>query len=98
MHIERRIFLDILLEEEVVEEEEEEEISEAGGADNLKEKSQIYIAYIAKEMDHTMHPHEIFLATKLSRKETKPKVKLMTKRKVKHLNLLTMLWHTIILE
>ena len=47
----------------MVEEEEEEEILEAGGAYTLKEKSQIYIAYIAKEKDHRMHPHASFLRT-----------------------------------
>lgn len=50
------------------------------------------------EMDHIMHPHASFLGTELSRKEINPKVKPMTKRKVKHLNPLTMLWHIIILE
>ena len=68
------------------------------GAYTLKEKSHIFIAYVAKEMDHMMHPHASCLGTKLSRKETNPKVKLMTKRKVKHLNLLTILCHTIILD
>ena len=78
--------------------EEEEEILEVGVVDTLKEKSQIYTTYTAKEMDHMMHPHASFLGTKLSMKETNPKVKLMTKRKVKHLNPLTILWHTVILE
>lgn len=82
----------------MVEEEEEEEISEVGGADTLKAKSHICIAYVAKEMDHMVHPHASCLGTKLRRKENNPKVKLMTKRKVKHLNPLTMLWHSIILE
>jgi len=68
------------------------------GAHTLKEKSQICTAYAAKEMDHMMHPHESCLGTELNMKETNAKVKLMTKRKVKHLNPLTMLWHTIILE
>ena len=81
MHIERIILLKILREEEVVE-EEEEEISEAGGANTLKEKSQICIAYAAKEMDHMMHPHASYLGIELSMKETNPKVQLMTKRKV----------------
>ena len=63
MHIERRILLKILPEEEVVEEEEEEEISKAGGANNLKEKIQTCIAYIAIEMDHMMHPHASCLGT-----------------------------------
>ena len=91
MHIERRILLKILP-------EEEEEISEAGGADTLKEKSQICTAYIAKEMDHTMHPHVSCLGAELSRKEMKEKVKHLTKGKVKHLNPLIMLWHNVILE
>ena len=47
LHIERRIMLKILQEEEVVEEAEEEEISEARGADTLKEKILIFIAYVA---------------------------------------------------
>ena len=33
------------------------------GANTLKEKSLVYIAYIAIEMDHMMHPHESFLGT-----------------------------------
>lgn len=90
--------LKILLEEEAVEEEEEEEISEARGEDTFKEKNLIFIAYIAIEMDHMMHLHASFLATKLSRKEIKPKVKPMAKRKIKHLNPLTMLCHIVILE
>jgi len=90
--------LKILLEEEVVEEEEEEEISKVGGANTLKEKSLIFIAYVAIEMGHMMHPHASYLGKKLSRKEIKPKVKPMTKRKAKHLNPLTMLWHIVILE
>jgi len=88
--------LKILSKEEVV--EEEEKILEAGGVDTFKEKSLIFIAYIAIEMVHVMHPYASFLGTKLSRKEIKPKVKTMTKRKVKHLNSLTMLWHIVILE
>ena len=47
----------------MVKEEEEEEISEVGGADTLKEKSQIYIACVAKEMDHMIHPHLSCLGT-----------------------------------
>jgi len=86
LHIERRILLKILLEEEVVEEEEEEEISEVGVSHTLKSKSQIYIAYVAKDMDHMMHPHASCLGIELSRKGTNPKLKLKIKRKVKHLN------------
>ena len=77
---------------------EEEDISEAGGADTLKEKSHICTAYAAKEMDHMMPLHASYLGTKLSSKETNPKVKLMTQTKVKHLNPLIMLWHNVILE
>lgn len=98
LQIERRILLKIPPEEEVVKEEVEEEILEAGGADTLKEKSHIYVAYVAKEMDHMMHPHASCLGIELSRKEANPKVKLMTKRKVNHLNTLTILWHNVILE
>jgi len=53
------------------------------GADTLKEKSQIFIAYVAIEIDHMMHPHESCLGIELSKKEINLKVKLMTKRKVK---------------
>eukprot|EP00253_Pinus_taeda_P034253 PITA_34253 len=52
-----------------------------GGADTLKEKSQICTAYAAKEMDHMMPPHASYLGTKLSSKETDPKVKQMTQTK-----------------
>ena len=68
------------------------------GAYILKEKSMIFIAYVAIEMDHMMHPHASCLGRKLSKKEIEPKVKIMTKRKVKHLKLLIMLWHIVILE
>ena len=57
----------------------------------------IFIAYVAIEMD-TRHPHVNFLGKELRRKEMKPKVEPMTKRKVNHLNLLIMLWHVVILE
>ena len=60
-----------------MDEEEEEDISEAGGADILKEKRQICTAYAAKEMDHMIPLHAIYHGTKLSRKETNRKVKLM---------------------
>jgi len=59
-----------------------------GGAHTLKKKSLNFIAYVAIEMD-MMHLHVSFLGTELIRKETKPKVKPVTKRKVKYLNLLT---------
>ena len=49
-------------------------------------------------MDHMMPLHESYHETKLSRKETNKKVKMMIQRKVKHLNLLTMLWHNVTLE
>jgi len=91
--IEKRIFLNILLEEEVVE-EEEDEILEATGADTLKEKIQICSAYTVKEMDRMMHPHASFLGIELSKKETKPKVKIITKQKVKHLNH-SLCWDTL---
>ena len=55
-HIERIIVLKILLEGEVAKEKEEEEISEAGRADNFKEKNLIFIAHGAIDMD-VMHPH-----------------------------------------
>eukprot|EP00253_Pinus_taeda_P015790 PITA_15790 len=71
----------ILPEEEVVKEEEEEEISEARGADTLKEKSLIFISYVAIEMDNMMHPHPSCLGIELNKKEINPKVKPMTKRK-----------------
>eukprot|EP00253_Pinus_taeda_P016850 PITA_16850 len=57
-----------------------------GGADTLKEKRQIFIAYVAKEMDDMMPLHARYLGTKLSSKEINPKVKLMIQTKVKHLN------------
>ena len=78
--------------------EEEEDISEARGADILKEKRQICTTYAAKEMDHMMPLHASYHGTKLSNKETNIKVKLMIQAKVKHLNMLTMLWHNVILE
>ena len=78
--------LQIHPEEEVAEEEEEEEeTSEKRGADNLT--NPIFIAHIAINMD-MMHPNAGHLGIKLSSKEIKKKVKLMTKTKVKHLNLL----------
>ena len=95
--IKKTIFLKILPEQEVVE-EEEEDVSEARGADTLKEKRQICIAYATKEMDHMMPLNASYHGTKLSSKETNRKVKLMIQTKVKHLNLLTMLWHNVILE
>ncbi len=79
-------------------EEEEEDISEAGGADTLKEKRQICTAYAAREIDHMMPLHASYHGTKLSSKETNRKVKLMIQTKVKHLNPFTMLWHNVILE
>ena len=95
--IKKNILLKILQEEEV-DEEEEEDIPEAGGADILKEKRQICTAYTAKEMDDMMPLHASYHGTKLSRKETNRKVKLMIQTKVKHLNPLTMLWHNVTLE
>ena len=68
------------------------------GADILKEKMQIYIVFAAKEMDHMMPLHASYHGTKLSRKETNRKVKLMIQTKVKHLNPLTMLRHNVTLE
>ena len=68
------------------------------GADILKEKRQICSAFAAKEMDHMISLHASYHGTKLSSKETNRKVKLMIQTKVKHLNLLTMLWHNVILE
>jgi len=68
-----------------------------GGIESSKEKTPIFIAYNAIEMD-MMHPHESCLGPKLSRKEMKGKVKPMTKGEVKHLNPLTMWWHITILE
>jgi len=69
-----------------------------GGADILKEKRQIFTAFATKEMDHMMPLHASYHGTKLSRKETNRKVKLMIQTKVKHLNLLIMLWHNVTLE
>ena len=82
--------LKILLEEEVAEEEEDEEISKEGGVDKLKLKTVIFIAYVAIKTG-MMHLHVSFLGIKLSSKEIKKKVKLMTETKVNHLNLLIML-------
>ena len=78
LHIERRIMHKILVEEEVAEEEEEQGILEAGGADSSKEKSLIFITYVAIEMD-MMHPHVSFLGIELSKKEMKKRVKYMVK-------------------
>ena len=67
-HIERIIMLNILPEEEVAEEEEEDEISEeGGGADKLKVKNLIFIAYAAIKIG-MMHLHVISLGAKLSNK------------------------------
>ena len=74
--IKKSILLKILQEEEV-DEEEEEDTSEAGGADILKQKRQICIAFAANEMDHMMLLHASYHGKKLSRKETSRKVKLM---------------------
>lgn len=63
------------------------------GADILKEKRQIYTAFTAKEMDHMMPLHASYHGTKLIRK-----VKLMIQTKVKHLNPLTILRHSVTLE
>ena len=68
------------------------------GADTLKEKSQIFTAYATKEMDHMMHPHASCIGIELRKKEINPKVKLMTRREVKHMNPLFLLWHNVILE
>ena len=68
------------------------------GADILKEKRQTYTAFAAKEMDHMMLLHASYHGTKLSRKETSRKVKLMIQTKVKHLNPLTILRHNVTLE
>ena len=73
LHRKRRIMHMILLEEEVAEEEEEEEMFEARGTNISKEKSLIFISYIAIEMD-TKHPHVNFLGLELSRKEMQPKI------------------------
>ena len=69
-----------------------------GGENILKEKRKICTAFAAKEMDHMMPLHASYHGTKLSRKETNRKVKLMIQTKVKHLNPLTMLWHNVTLE
>jgi len=69
-----------------------------GGADILKEKRQICIAFAANEMDHMVLLHASYHGTKLSRKETSRKVKLMIQTKVKHLNPLTILRHNVTLE
>jgi len=68
------------------------------GANILKEKRQTYTAFTAKEMDHMMPLHASYHGTKLSRKETNRKVKLMIQKKVKHMNLLTILRHNVTLE
>ena len=69
--------LKILPEEEVAEEEEGEEISEEGGANKLKVENLIFIAYAAINIG-MMHIHVSCLGIKLSNKEIKKKVKLMT--------------------
>jgi len=97
LDIKRRIKQKILPEEEVAEEEEEEGILEARVVDSSKEKSLILIAYDSIKMD-MMHPHVSFIGTELSRKEMKAKVKPMKKGNVKHPNLVTMLWHIVVLE
>lgn len=48
-----------------------------GGAETLKEKWHICTAFYAKEMDHMIPLHASDHGTKLSRKETNEKVKLM---------------------
>lgn len=60
LHVDKIIMLKILPKEEVVEEEV--------GADTLKEKSLIFIAYVAIDMYHMMHPHASWLGIELSRK------------------------------
>ena len=74
----------------MAEEEEEEEISEEGGANKLKLKNLIFIAYAAIKIG-MMHLHARYLGIKLSSKGMKKKVKLMTETKVKPLNPLNML-------
>ena len=96
-NIEKIIMHKILPKGEVAEEDKEEEILEEGASDKLKVKNLIFIAYAAIEIG-TMHLHVSCLGTKLSRKEIKKKVKLMTETKVKHLNLLIMLYHIVTLE
>ena len=59
--------LKILPKGEVAEEDEEEGILEEGGADKLKVKNLIFIAYAAIEIG-MMHPHVRCLGTELSRK------------------------------
>jgi len=68
------------------------------GANILKEKRQICTAFAENEMDHMMLLHASYHGTKLSRKETSRKVKLMIQTKVKHLNPLTILRHNVTLE
>ena len=83
--------LNILPEEEVAEEEKDEEISEeGGGVDKLKQKNMVFIAYTTINTG-MMHLHVSFLGIKLSCKEIKKKVKLMTETKVKNLNPIIML-------
>ena len=62
MNIEKSVMLKILPEEEVAEEDEEEEISEEGGADKLKVKNLIFIAYTAINIG-MMHLHVSCLGT-----------------------------------
>jgi len=69
-----------------------------GWAEILKEKRQICTVFAAKEMDHMMPLHASYHGTKLSRKETNKKVKLMIQTMVKQLNPLTMLRHNVTLE
>ena len=68
------------------------------GAEILKKKRQICIAFAANEMDHMMLLHASYHGTKLSREEISRKVNLMTQTKVKHLNPLTILRHNVTLE
>ena len=81
-----------------MDEAKEEDTSEAGGADILKQKRQICIAFAANEMDHMMLLHASYHGKRLSREEISRKVKLMTQTKVKHLNPLTILRHNVTLE
>ena len=59
--------LNILPEEYMDGEEEDEEISEEGGAENLKLKNMIFIAYATIKIG-MMHLHVSCLGTKLSSK------------------------------
>ena len=79
-------------------EEEEENISEARGADILKEKRQICTAYAAKEMDHMMPLHSKIPWDKIEQQRNQQKGKTNDTDKGKTPESAIMLWHNVISE